>query len=196
MSTKQVLFRLDDSILTSFDSKLSEKGISKQFFFTKCVELFVGGDLSLDDSNVISNDSEVDTIKKQLADILARLTKLENDSNMIANDKSLTSSTVEPLSLENELESKANDEGRMIPESSPKADTDDFERAKITEETRLTTKELLRRLGKDDKNNCLSLWEKNETLEVKTAELDPDGISWQFDSQEARNKPKIYKPII
>jgi len=85
MSTKQVLFRLDDSIALSFDSKLNEKGISKQFFFTKCVELFIDGSLNFD-SNTITNDSEVQEIKKQLAVIMARLDKLENDSTVITND--------------------------------------------------------------------------------------------------------------
>ncbi len=87
MSSKQVLFRLEDDISTLFDNKLSEKGISKQFFFTKCVESFINNDLSIFDNSLIANDSEVQEIKKQLADILTRLDKLENDSNVITKSR-------------------------------------------------------------------------------------------------------------
>jgi len=146
MGTKQVLFRLDDNTLTSFDSKLSEKGITKQFFFTKCVEMFVDGSLSFD-SNEITNDSEVQSIKKQLADILTRLDKLENDSSVIAIDKVITQSEIEDndsrnISNDNKLESKQvtienedqeqiNDEGIITPENENSEVIDDSERAFI-----------------------------------------------------------------
>lgn len=87
MTTKQVLFRLNDSKLIAFDNKLSDKGISKQFFLSKCVELFLEDKLSFD-NNVIANDSsEIADLKKQIAIILERLDKIE-DNKVIASDNS------------------------------------------------------------------------------------------------------------
>lgn len=102
MTTKQVLFRLDDSKLIALDNKLSDKGISKQFFLSKCVELFLEDKLSFD-NNVITNDSsEIVELKKQIAIINKRLSKLEGDSNIkdgdnsvIAIDKTITDSSLD-----------------------------------------------------------------------------------------------------
>ncbi|WP_066349701.1 hypothetical protein [Geminocystis sp. NIES-3708] len=95
MSTKQVLFRLEDSNLIAFDTKLKEKGISKQFFLVKCVELFLEDKLSLD-SNELSNDSsEIMELKKQIAVILKRLDRIEDDSKLIAFDTSIATNELD-----------------------------------------------------------------------------------------------------
>lgn len=97
MTTKQVLFRLDDSKLIALDNKLSDKGISKQFFLSKCVELFLEDKLSFD-NNVITNDSsEIVELKKQIAIINERLSKLEGDSNIKDGDNSVIASDNSPI---------------------------------------------------------------------------------------------------
>jgi hypothetical protein len=83
---KGVLFRLDDNKLIAFDNKLSDKGISKQFFLNKCVELFIEDKLSFDNNLIASdNDSNADIVelKKQMAIVLERLRMIESDSNVI-----------------------------------------------------------------------------------------------------------------
>lgn len=114
MTAKQVLFRLDDSELIALDNKLSDKGLTKQFFFSKCVELFLENKLSLD-SNVITNDNiEIVEIKKQLAVIFDRLSKLEvlnicNINNNEMNNITISHSEVEGIKLPSESVEKLDD---------------------------------------------------------------------------------------
>jgi len=127
MTTKQVLFRLDDSKLIALDNKLSDKGISKQFFLSKCVELFLEDKLSFD-NNVITNDSsEIAELKKQIAVILERLDKIEDDSKVIAFDTNITN---------NELES--NDSIELLNDSLSIQSKEDTNQEDITENITLS----------------------------------------------------------
>jgi hypothetical protein len=139
MSTKQVLFRLDDSKLIALDNKLSDKGISKQFFLSKCVELFLENKLSFDNNviatehEVIAIDNEVVNLKKQIAVIFERLSKLENDNKVIAVDSiidvipSQDDITVENTLLESSIVAINEDLEDKLPNEDKEANNSDIQ---------------------------------------------------------------------
>lgn len=123
MSTKLIPFRLDKEKLDLLDSKLN--GMKRQTFFAKCVELFIEGKLSIDteldnnDSSKLSNDSsEIMELKKQIAIIVERLDRIENDSKMIAFDTTITDTE-----LDNNDSSKLSNDSLSI-QSDTDTDTD------------------------------------------------------------------------
>lgn len=212
MTTKQVLFRLKDSTLISFDSKLTDKGISKQFFFNKCVELFINDEVNFFDNNFTSNNKEVESIKKQLDLILARLNISDNDNSVItviANDKTIVQSevkddllaTTEEIPTSNhcpeiELQAENIDEDTKSPKSKKESLKNGFTGEKITVKTRLTTKQLLQRLGKKPDSSCLTYWTKNRKIEQNTTKHDPEGIGWKEDRGMSRKgRENFYKPL-
>ena len=91
MTTKQILFRLEDSTAKALENKLNEKGISKQFLFSKVVDLFINDKLSFDSNLIASSDKKkitidsnevAETIKKHYLTDLANL--IASDNNLIA----------------------------------------------------------------------------------------------------------------
>ena len=91
MATKQILFRLEETSAKALENKLTEKGISKQFLFSKVVDMFINNELSFNNNLITSSDnkqitidsSEVaETIKKYYLDDLANL--IASDNNLIA----------------------------------------------------------------------------------------------------------------
>ena len=111
MGTKQILFRLDDNTAKSLERKLTEKGISKQFLFSKVVDMFIDDKLSFDgnskennlDNKTIAIDSNVvvETIKERYLNELATL--LSNDSNLVTLVADKVMDNIETAKLENKL---------------------------------------------------------------------------------------------
>ena len=90
MNTKQILFRLESDIAKALENKLTEKGISKQFLFSKVVEQFINDQLSFDNNLLTSIDNKeitidsikvAETIKKHYLTDLAKL--IANDNKLI-----------------------------------------------------------------------------------------------------------------
>lgn len=90
MASKQILFRLDTITATALEKKLTEKGISKQFLFTKVVKLFLDDKLSFD-NNVIANSNDNNKIiidSNQVAETIKNY-YLEDIAKLIANDRKM-----------------------------------------------------------------------------------------------------------
>ena len=89
--SKQILFRLDDNTAKALEKKLTDKGITKQFLFSKVVELFIKDKLSLDSNSVeknldnkkiaIDNNEVAEIIKERYLNELVNL--LSIDSSLV-----------------------------------------------------------------------------------------------------------------
>ena len=110
MASKQILFRLDTITATALEKKLTEKGISKQFLFSKVVDLFIDDKLSFD-NNVIAtnNDNKKITIDSSKVAETIKKHYLEDIAKIIANDSNLIALVTEKLESNVQAELEGND---------------------------------------------------------------------------------------
>ena len=109
MTDKQIIFRLDSEISKRLEDRLKEKGMTRQYLFSKVVQLFLEDKLSFDNSNdnqshdnslITIDSSEVEMAVRKLLPELAVM--IANDNNLITEvTKGLKNNVISELSNDN-----------------------------------------------------------------------------------------------